>query len=100
MINNYKFFVTIIFNFLCKYPFNPETTISYELPFDSKVTLKIFNVIGKEVSSIIKPMQSAGYHTLKFSGKNLPSGIYFYKLITESKNETKFTQTKKMMLVK
>lgn len=81
-------------------PFNPETTISYELPFDSKVTLKIFNITGREVSSIIKPMQSAGYHTIQFDAKDLPSGIYFYIVTTESKNENKFTATKKMILIK
>lgn len=81
-------------------PFNPSTTIGYELPFDSKVTLKILNITGREVSSIIIPLQPAGNHTIQFDANELPSGIYFYSIITEAKNNIEYSATKKMILLK
>ena len=78
-------------------PFNPSTTIVYQLPQESKVSLKVFDVLGNEVANLVEETQSAGVHNFQFSISNysLPSGIYFYKLQAGS-----FVQTKKMTLIK
>ncbi|GAB6283407.1 MAG: hypothetical protein STSR0008_21730 [Ignavibacterium sp.] len=76
-------------------PFNPSTVINYQLPVNSRVVLKVYDVIGKEVATLINKEQEAGYHTAQFSGKGLSSGMYFYKI--EAGN---FVQVKKMILLK
>lgn len=77
-------------------PFNPVTKINYSLPVDGKVALKIFDVSGREVASLINnEVQNAGYYTVTFNGQNLSSGVYFYRLTSGN-----FTQTKKLMLIK
>jgi hypothetical protein len=81
-------------------PFNPTTKINYDLPFDSKVSIKIFDMTGKEVATVINSLQTAGYHTVQFNGANLASGVYFYSIIAESGTDAKFVSTKKMILVK
>lgn len=76
-------------------PFNPSTIISYSIPADAFVTVKIYNTIGEQVAELINENQVAGQHQLNFNANNLPSGIYF----TEVKaNEN--VQRIKMMLVK
>lgn len=76
-------------------PFNPSTTINYDLPYDGKVTLRILDISGREVSMIVNEFQPAGYYSLSFNGNNLSSGIYFYSLTSNG-----LTITKKMLLVK
>lgn len=76
-------------------PFNPSTKISYELPKNSFVTLRIFDILGNEVKELVNEEQNAGTHLLEFDGSNLSSGTYFYKLET-----SEFTDTKKMILLK
>ncbi len=76
-------------------PFNPSTKINYDLPFDGRVSLKIFDMSGKEVSTIVNELQTAGYYTVSFNSGNLSSGIYFYTL---SSGATVIT--KKMVLMK
>ncbi len=76
-------------------PFNPETEIRFSLPGASKVKLNIYNIIGQHVASLINKTLAAGYHNVIFNGRNLPSGIYIYRLQTNS-----FVQTKKMILLK
>lgn len=76
-------------------PFNPATTISYQLPKDELVELKIYNLLGQEVSTLVNELQEAGYYDIKFDASSLPSGIYFYKL-----KAGKFTAVKKMILMK
>ena len=76
-------------------PFNPSTTINYDLPYDGKATLKIFDISGKEVSTLINEFQTAGYYTISFNGNNLSSGIYFYSLTSND-----ISLTKRMLLVK
>ncbi len=76
-------------------PFNPTTKISYSIPVKSNVVLKVYDVIGREVASIINATQDAGKHTINFNASKLSSGLYFYTLQAGS-----FTQTKKMMLIK
>ncbi|MGB4853343.1 MAG: T9SS type A sorting domain-containing protein, partial [Ignavibacteria bacterium] len=76
-------------------PFNPVTKINYEIPVSNYVSLKIFGIDGKEIVSIVNERQVAGKYSYEFDGRNLSSGIYFYKLVT---NE--FTDLKRMVLVK
>ncbi len=76
-------------------PFNPTTIINYQLTFNSFVTLRIFDLQGKEISTIVNKKQLAGSHSVEFNATNLSSGIYFYTLQTEN-----FKETKKMLLVK
>ncbi|MBK9332395.1 MAG: T9SS type A sorting domain-containing protein [Ignavibacteria bacterium] len=76
-------------------PFNPSTTISYEIPVDGAVSLKIFDMSGKEVMDLVDGVKNAGYYSINFNAANLSSGIYFYSL---SAND--FTSVKKMMLIK
>lgn len=61
-------------------PFNPSTIISYNLMFNSKVTLKVYDVIGNEVATLVEEEKPAGYHSVRFEGRGLSSGIYFYTI--------------------
>jgi hypothetical protein len=76
-------------------PFNPVTTISYELPVTTHVTLTISDVVGREVARLVDGSQEAGYKSVTFDGSNLASGIYFYRLQAGS-----FVETKRMILMK
>jgi len=76
-------------------PFNPSTIISYGIPVKSKVVLKVFDVLGKEVATLLNEEKPAGQYSIEFNAKDLPSGIYFYKLQAGS-----FVETKKMILIK
>ncbi|MDP3683474.1 MAG: T9SS type A sorting domain-containing protein, partial [Ignavibacteria bacterium] len=83
-------------------PFNPETVISYQLSVFSKVTLKVFDVLGKEITTLVNEEQSAGKYSVKFETTNntqltntLPSCVYFYQLRAGS-----FVETKKMLLLR
>ena len=81
-------------------PFNPETYIRYALPQDAKVKLVIYDALGKKVKTLVNEHQSAGFKSARWDGKDetgnqAASGIYFYRLETE-----KFSEVKKMMLVK
>ena len=80
-------------------PFNPATKINYDLPFDSKVSIKLFDLSGREVASLVNEVKTAGYHTINFNASNLSSGVYFYKISAEG-NGNSFVSTKKMMLIK
>jgi hypothetical protein len=61
-------------------PFNPSTTIKYELPRTSNVTLSVYDILGREVSVLVNEKREAGVHEVKFDGSNLASGVYFYRL--------------------
>lgn len=76
-------------------PFNPSTTIRYELPRDAKVILKVYSMLGEEITTLVNEHQSAGYKSVRFDASGLPSGMYFYQLSTGS-----FTAVKKFVLVK
>lgn len=76
-------------------PFNPTTTISYQLPENGMVTLKVYNVIGREVAELVNEQKSAGMHEIKFDATGLASGTYIYKVSANG-----FVQTKKMILIK
>ena len=70
-------------------PFNPSTTIEFFLTTRSYVTLKIFNLLGEEIEVLVNGELEAGEHLINWEAKNLPSGIYFYKLTTDNLNITK-----------
>ena len=76
-------------------PFNPSTIISFTLPEDGFTRLTVFNSLGQEVKSLVNKNLEAGYHQFNFSGDNLTSGVYYYKL-----EAGKFVQINKMMLLK
>ena len=76
--------------------FNPSTNIFFSLPRNSRVTLDIYNIKGELIQRLINNKSyPLGHHSIKFDGKQLSSGVYFYKL-----KSGKFEQTHKMMLVK
>ncbi|MFN3560722.1 MAG: T9SS type A sorting domain-containing protein [Chloroherpetonaceae bacterium] len=76
-------------------PFNPTTTIAYQLPTAGNVSLKVFDMLGKEVATLVNGRQEAGSYTVNFNANQLSSGVYFYRLQAGN-----FVQTRKMMLVK
>lgn len=76
-------------------PFNPETTISYSVPKSEHVTLKVFDVLGREVATLVNETKAPGNYSVKFNGGNLPSSIYFYQMTTQN---NRFTN--KMSLLK
>jgi len=76
-------------------PFNPSTTINYGLPVSGFASLKIFDMLGREVKILINERQEAGSHAITFNATNLPSGVYFYQLKAGS-----YTETKKLVLLK
>jgi uncharacterized protein (TIGR02145 family) len=76
-------------------PFNPSTTISYKVPENILVTIKLYDVLGKEVSTLINEEQSAGIHTVNLNGTGLSSGVYYYQMKAGN-----FSDSKKINLVK
>ncbi|MFA6440326.1 MAG: T9SS type A sorting domain-containing protein, partial [Bacteriovoracaceae bacterium] len=76
-------------------PFNPATMISFSLPTSQMVTLTVFDLLGKEVSTLIHEIQSPGTYNISFDGSNLVSGIYFYRLRAGT-----YVETKKLILMK
>ncbi|MCX6163525.1 MAG: T9SS type A sorting domain-containing protein, partial [Ignavibacteriae bacterium] len=76
-------------------PFNPTTNIKYQIANNKYVVLRIYNVLGKEVETLVNEKQSQGTYEFKWDGSNYPSGIYFYKLTSEG-----FSGTKRMILLK
>ncbi|HUI30546.1 MAG TPA: SMP-30/gluconolactonase/LRE family protein [Candidatus Acidoferrales bacterium] len=70
-------------------PFNPTTAISYQLATMSRVTLRVYDLLGREVGTLVNEIEEAGAHEVKFDGSRLSSGIYFYRLSTGSLMETK-----------
>ena len=81
-------------------PFNPTTVIHYSLSENGFIILKVFDLLGKEIVTLINQNQIAGRYSVDFNGSNLASGIYFYKLETQGTNGQKFVSTKRMVLVK
>ncbi len=76
-------------------PFNPTTTINYSLPKDGFVTMRIFDIIGREVEILVNEKQSSGQYAINFNGNKLSSGTYFYKLTVDD-----YVDVKKMVLSK
>ena len=76
-------------------PFNPSTSIKYQLPKQAFVTIRVYDVLGREVTTLVNETKQAGYYEANFDASKLSSGLYFYKI-----EAGEFTDTKKMILVK
>ncbi|NCS90343.1 MAG: hypothetical protein CO127_05920 [Ignavibacteria bacterium CG_4_9_14_3_um_filter_36_18] len=76
-------------------PFNPSTKIRFGIPEAGLVNIKVFDVLGQEVTTLVNEFRNAGYHEVDFSASKLNSGIYFYTITSGN-----FSATKKMMLLK
>lgn len=76
-------------------PFNPSTVISYELPVTGFVSLKVFDLLGRERATLVSADQTVGYHQVTFDASNLASGTYFYRLQTGG-----YVETRKLVLLK
>ena len=76
-------------------PFNPITRITYSIPQSSYITLKVYNLLGQEVTTLFEGVQQAGNHIVNFDATGLTSGIYFYRLQANG-----YVETKKLVLMK
>ncbi len=76
-------------------PFNPATTIKYSIPNSNMVSIKVFDILGKEVTTLVNEQQNSGLHEVTFNAEKLSSGTYFYQLKCGE-----FTETKKLLLLK
>jgi hypothetical protein len=76
-------------------PFNPTTIISYQMPVSGHVTLKVYDVLGREVITLVNDQKPAGSYILDWNASNLPTSVYFYRLSTGC-----FIATRKLMIVK
>ena len=83
-------------------PFNPSTVITYELPASSFVTLKVYNLLGQEVQTLVQGFQAAGYKSVQWDATNLSSGIYFYRLSASGSvsSNSSFSEVRKMVVLK
>ncbi|HVO75296.1 MAG TPA: T9SS type A sorting domain-containing protein, partial [Ignavibacteriaceae bacterium] len=76
-------------------PFNPSTVIRYQLPENTLVILKVYDILGKEVVTLVDQLQNAGSHSVTFNTLNLPIGVYFYRL-----EAGRYHNTRKLLLLK
>jgi len=76
-------------------PFNPSTTIRYELPLENRVKLEVFDILGRKVKTLVDGRIQAGYHTVQFDARDLASGVYIYRLVTDNA-----VRVQKMTLIK
>jgi subtilisin family serine protease len=81
-------------------PFNPATQINFSLAGDSRVILKVFNVMGQEVKTLLNEYRKAGIHNINFDASELSSGVYFYSIEASGVNGNNFSAVKKMILLK
>ncbi len=80
-------------------PSNPKSFIDYQLTFNGKVSLIVYDMAGREVSTLVNETKDPGYYTAQFDGSNLASGVYIYRLVIEGEGQ-KFVKSNKMVLVK
>jgi len=76
-------------------PFNPITTIKYDIPEKSFTTLKVYDVLGNEIATLVNEEKPIGSYEIEFNANGLPGGVYFYRLQTEE-----FIETKKMIFLR
>ena len=76
-------------------PFNPTTTIGYSIPEDNFVTIKLYDVLGNEVITLVNDQKKAGKYEMLYNASNISSGVYYYQI-----NSGSFTETRKLMLMK
>jgi hypothetical protein len=102
-INEFKNTLPLKFFLYQSYPnpFNPVTHIPFSLPKAANVRIEVFNLLGQRVAVLLNERKQAGYHTAKFDGSNFSSGVYFYRIVANSRGEAgAFSQMRKMLLVK
>ncbi|MDZ7723897.1 MAG: endo-1,4-beta-xylanase [candidate division KSB1 bacterium] len=94
--------VPVEFNLYNNYPnpFNMETRIGYQLSVDGQVSIKIYNMLGQEIFTLLDEFKSSGYHEMRWNAENLSTGIYFYNIQVVSKSGELFTDMKKCILLK
>ena len=103
--NNYKLPTDFSLKQNYPNPFNPSTTIEYSLPVTSNVTVTIYNLLGEVVKTLVDGQQNAGFHNVSWNsndshGSKVGSGVYFYEIKADGSNGSKFTQIRKMILLK
>ena len=76
-------------------PFNPTTQISYTIPIRTQVTLKVYNLLGQVVTTLVDGVQSPGEHTVRWEAGSVPSGIYFYRIVSGV-----YSRTMKMVVMR
>ncbi len=76
-------------------PFNPNTVIKYQLPISSQVAIKVYDLLGNEIKTLVNEEKPAGFYEVEFNASNLSSGFYIYKITAGN-----FIQTKKMIVLK
>lgn len=76
-------------------PFNPSTTIKFDLPEQGMVNLIVYDIVGRKVAELLNESKDAGVHVVSYDGSNLASGLYFYRL-----QAGKYSQVKRMLLLK
>jgi hypothetical protein len=84
-------------------PFNPTTAISYQLSAVSPVTLKVFDVLGRDVATLVNEVRQPGVYTVRWDASSFPSGVYFYSLqarLASGGQAGDFGSTRKMLLIK
>ncbi|MBE2218567.1 MAG: T9SS type A sorting domain-containing protein [Ignavibacteria bacterium] len=80
-------------------PSNPNCKINFEMPVNGKVSIVVYDLLGREVNTLLNENREADYYTIEFDGSNLASGVYFYRIYAQGEGQT-FTKTMKMVLVK
>jgi hypothetical protein len=81
-------------------PFNPATKIQFSVPSTAHVSLKVFDVLGREIVSLLDGEKSAGKYSVDFNASNLASGVYFYRIQAIGTDKSSYVNTKKLILVK
>jgi len=81
-------------------PFNPVITLSYQLLYDSRVKIKVYDILGREVSMLVNEQKKAGYYTVMLDGSNLPSGLYFVQCVVHGVSANPVIKTEKILLTK
>jgi len=81
-------------------PFNPTTSISYDLPVSGNIKLKVYDILGREVATLVDAFQQAGNYKAAFNGSQFTSGVYFYRLSISGNQAGSYSAVKKMILIK
>jgi hypothetical protein len=83
-------------------PFNPTTTIYYQLPTDSRVSIVVYDLVGREVKRLVDEVREAGYHEVRLSASGIASGVYFYRMTAQplSSGESNYVSIKKFVVLK
>ena len=101
-IGNFNNEIAYEFELMNSYPnpFNPSTKIVYSLAEDSKVQIKVYDMLGTEVAELVNETKSAGFYEETFNASDLSSGVYIYRIIALKGDRILFSESKRMMLIK